>query len=575
MSQQRPMADYLNADMTLFLERRVDWDRLASLRGGPDAGGADIDVCRMLLQTCDQICGEIEEAAVAGWHESARLEDGRVVRPAHVDDGYRRLREAGLLSPTVAPEYGGAGVPLLVSTMQLEMIGRVDPSLMTIVGLQQGVAADIERYGSAELKETYLPRFVAGELEGAMDLTEPGAGSDLGGIRTRASEEGGRFFVDGQKIFITNGGAQVHLVLARDAATFEESAGTTKGLTLLLCPRTLPDGSPNGVTSPKVEEKIGLHGSPTCVVDFEHAEAFVLGTRGDGFRAMLDLMNNARLGVAAQAVGIAEASYRAARAYAAERMQFGKPILDQPLVKGMLTGMAINVQSARALLYRTCALIDLSEALRHRLQAPEGTDATALQAEFEATTQAVRLLTPLVKYYATEISDDVTRTCIQIHGGTGYMDETRAGHLHCDSIITTIYEGTSEIQASFALREIGKGALGTVFEGLRAELAAMQDADRAPLVRLVAEGIGKIEQTFGALLADAGYALLEAKRVSQMVIDVVTGTELLVQAGLAAEKLVLAECFVSRHMLNLDLHAKRISDGDATRLARYDRILGL
>lgn len=569
------MADYFNADMALFLERRVDWDRLATLRGRPGEGAGDLEVCRMLLQTGDQICAELEPAAVAGWHDEVRLEGGQVLRPPHVDDGYRRLREAGLLGPTVDPAYGGAGVPMLVSTMQLEMIARVDPSLMTIVGLQQGVAGDIERYGAPELKQAYLPRFVSGELEGAMDLTEPGAGSDLGGIRTRVSEEGGRFFVDGQKIFITNGGAHVHLVLARDAATFEDSAGTTRGLTLLLCPRTLPDGTANGVTISKVEEKIGLHGSPTCVVDFDRAEAFLLGARGDGFRAMLDLMNNARLGVAAQALGIAEAAYRTARAYAAERIQFGKPILHQPLVKGMLTGMAINVQSARALLYRTCALIDLAEALRHRLEAGAGSDGAALERELDTTTQTVRLLTPLVKYYATEISNDVTRTCIQVHGGLGYMDETRAGHLHCDSIITTIYEGTSEIQASFALREMGKGALVTVFGGLRAELEAMRDPGRAALAQLVALGVGKIEQSLGSLVADAGYALLEAKRVSQMVIDVVTGTELLVQAGLESDKLVLAECFIHRHMLNLDLHAKRITSGDATRLGRYDRILGL
>jgi len=541
------MATYFNDDMRRFLDSRVDWERLAALHGGSSATGDDLEVYRMLLNTADQVCADLADAAVAGWHEEARLDHARVVRPAHVDDGYQRLREAGLLSTTVDPAYGGAGVPLLVSTMQLEMIAQIDPSLMTIVGLQQGIAADIERYGTPELKATYLPRFVSGELQGAMDLTEPAAGSDLGGIRTRVTEEDGRFFVDGQKIFITNGGADMHLVLARDAPTYEQSLGTTKGLTLMLCPRVLPDGSANTVAISKVEEKLGLHGSPTCVVDFDHAEAYLLGDRGDGFRAMLDLMNNARLGVAAQAIGVAEAAYVAAREYAAERVQFGKPILQQPLLKGMLTGMAINVQSARALLYRTCALVDLAEALRRRIETDIGSEVGALQAELESITQTVRLLTPLVKYYATEISNDVTRNCIQVHGGLGYMAETRAGHLHCDSIITTIYEGTSEIQASFALREIGKGALTTVFDGLKAELGAIED----------------------------DYALLEAKRVSQMVIDVVTSTELLAQAALDPAKLVLAECFINRHMLNVELHAKRITGGDASRLTRYDRILGL
>src|SRR5256886_11906762 len=195
----------------------------------------------------------------------------------------------------------------------MEMLSRADPSLMTIVGLQAGVALDVQKYGSEELRQRYLPRFVSGELQGCMDLTEPQAGSDLGGVVTRATEEHGRFFLDGEKIFITNGGADVHLVLARDGASFDQSRGTTNGLNLMLCPVTLPDGRRNGVRVARVERKMGIHGSPTCVVEFEHAEVFLLGQRGGGFRAMLDLMHNAPLGGAAQAIGIGGAGYRAAR----------------------------------------------------------------------------------------------------------------------------------------------------------------------------------------------------------------------------------------------------------------------
>jgi len=330
------------------------------------------------------------------------------------------------------------------------MVARADPSLMTIIGLQAGVAQDIERYGSEELRQRYLPRFVSGELQGCMDLTEPQAGSDLGGIVTRATEEHGRFFLDGEKIFITNGGSDVHLVLARDGASFDQSRGTTNGLNLMLCPVTLPDGRRNGVRVARVERKMGIHGSPTCVIELEHAEAFLLGTRGQGFRAMLDLMNNARLGVGAQAIGVAEAAYRAAREYAAQRVQFGTPIVQQPLVKSMLTLMAINLQAARALLYRTCALIDMTEAIRrylHSERSARDPGRIALQEELEHNTQLIRFFTPLCKYYATEISNHVTRQGIQVHGGIGYMAESPAGHYHSDSIITTIYEGTSEIQA--------------------------------------------------------------------------------------------------------------------------------
>src|SRR5262249_10506984 len=204
----------------------------------------------------------------------------------------------------------GPACPRPATSPSLARVSRADPSLMTIIGLQAGVAQDIEKYGSEALKRRYLPRFVSGELQGCMDLTEPQAGSDLGGIVTRLSEENGRYFVDGSKIFITNGGAGMHLLLARDGAAFEPSRRTTHGLSLALCPVVLPDGTRNRVRVSRVERKMGIHGSPTCVVEFDHAEAFLLGTPGAGFRAMLDLMNNARLGVAAQAIGIAEAAYR-------------------------------------------------------------------------------------------------------------------------------------------------------------------------------------------------------------------------------------------------------------------------
>src|SRR5262249_19609003 len=180
------------------------------------------------------------------------------------------------------------------------------------------------------------------------------------------------------------------------------------------------------------------------------------------FRAMLDLMNNARLGVAAQAIGVAQGAFQAARDYAAQRVQFDAPIIQQPLVKSMLTLMYINIEAARALLYRTSALIDMTEAIRVHLESDRASgdpEAAALQQELEHNTQLIRFFTPLCKYYATEISNHVTRQGIQVHGGIGYMAESPAGHYHSDSIITTIYEGTSEIQASFALKEMAKGPL--------------------------------------------------------------------------------------------------------------------
>jgi alkylation response protein AidB-like acyl-CoA dehydrogenase len=571
--------EFFNSDMQLFLDHRVDWTRYFHLRR-PDAVNVaeEIETYRTILRTVGEVCEDIEVGARDRWHEEVQLIDGRVVVPPHIAAGYEKLRAAGLVCLPLGSTYGGYGLPMLLSTFYLEMVARADSSLMTIVGLQTGVAGDIEKYGSDEIKQRYLPRFASGELQGSMDLTEPQAGSDLGGIVTRATEENGRYFIDGEKIYITNGGAPIHLVLARDARTFDKTKGTTSGLSLVLCPATLPDGTPNRMRVSRVESKLGIHGSPTCVVEFDHAEAFLLGRAGGGFRAMLDLMNNARLGVAAQAIGVAEAAYREAREYAVQRAQFDKPIIEQPLVKSLLTLMAINIQSARALLYRTCALSDLTEALHVYLSSERGKadpNRSALEDELKHNQQLVRFFTPLCKYYATEISNDVTRKGIQVHGGIGYMAESPAGHYHSDSIITTIYEGTSEIQASFALSEMSRGALFTTLEKLRDELAPLRE-QYPELVDLVCEGINKwITESIPALMGDPQYALLNAKRVCEMVIDVVAAAELLMQANLSEEKYVLAESFVHRRMLAVEMNARRISSGDASRIKKYDQILGL
>jgi alkylation response protein AidB-like acyl-CoA dehydrogenase len=570
--------EFFNRDMQFFLEHRVDWARWCRLARGPDADWREeLDTFTAVLRTAGDVCEAIEAGARDHWHEHAVLEDGEVKVPPHIAAGYERLRAAGLLSLPLGPAYGGPGLPALVDDIFLEMLARADSSLMTIVGLQAGVAHDIERYGGDALKRRWLPGFASGEYQGCMDLTEPQAGSDLGGIATRATRDGDRWVVDGEKIFITNGGADVHLVLARDAATYEQTRGTTHGLSLVLCPKVLPDGRRNGVRVTRVESKFGIHGSPTCVVELEHADGFLLGTAGDGFRAMLDLMNDARLGVAAQAIGVAEAAYREARTYAAERVQFDGPIIDQPLVKSMLTRMATHVQAARALLYRTCARLDLTQALGDYLASDRGRadpERAALEAEHERSVHLVRFLTPLCKYYATEISNEVARRGVQVHGGLGFMAESRAGQYHCDSIVTTIYEGTSEIQASFALKEMSKGAVFAALDDVRAELASVP-AEHAGLVAQVETGIGEIETSLTAVMNDPRYAILNAKRLCEMVIDVVVASELLQQARHADEKLVLATTFVERRMLAVEMNGRRIRSGDASRLQEYDRILGL
>jgi alkylation response protein AidB-like acyl-CoA dehydrogenase len=573
------MPDFFVPGMRLYLEKMVDWEALLTLRQGDGVDvEAEVDAYRTILETTASLAESFQPAAREHWFVEAELTpDGAAVSPPHIREAYEQLREAGLVSLAVEEAYGGYGLPAILNGIYLEMISRADPSLMMIVGLQTGAAGDIQKYGSEELKQKWLPRFVAGEVQGCMDLTEPQAGSDLGGISTRATDlPDGSVQVDGQKIFISNGGAEVHLVLARDADTFEESKGTTNGLSLLLVPRDRDDGSSNGVRVPRLERKLGIHGSATCEVVYEKAIGVRLGEKGQGFRAMLELMNNARLGVASQSLGICDAALWDAVSYARQRKQFGKPIAEQPLVQAMLAKMVVNTEGVRAMLYRAYSLLDgvlAREGALKREDLPEA-ERVRIQEELERDVTRVRLLTPLCKYYATEVCNDITRDALQVFGGIGFTMDADVGKLHADSLIMTIYEGTSEIQASFALREMGKGALGVVLAEVRSELEEMEgDPARAPLARRVRDVTIDVEDTLKVLFSDLGYALLRSKLMAAMVIDVITATELLKQAGADPERLDLAEAFIRRRTYTVEEGARRIAQNAEGRLERDARLV--
>lgn len=571
------MIPYLNDGVRLYVEQLIDWENFFRLTKGDDA---DIDAERAamleVLETAAQICAEIEPDAREHWAENARLENGEVVVPPHIERAYQKLRDAGLVAFQIDEEYGGFGLPAFMVNVLLQMISRADAGLMTMLGLQAGVAEDIQIYASEELKREFLPRFVSGEVMGSMDLTEPWAGSDLGGITTRATEENGSVYLDGQKIFITNGGCEIHLVLARDHETFEASKGSTRGLSLYLCPRTRRDGSDNHVKVVRLEDKLGIHGSPTCALEYDHAEAFRIGTKGEGFKAMLTLMNNARLGVAAQGIGVSEAALSSAIEYAGDRKQFGVPIGEQPLMKSMLARMAVEVEGSRALLYRACVLTDRSRAIAKYLQGdvPDG-ERAELEELREQNETRIRLLTPLAKYLATETCVDVSRLAIQVHGGLGFMAESEVGKLHNDAIITTIYEGTSEIQVSFALKEIGKGALQVVFDELSKELELLSEEPLSEYADKVRRGIEQILGCASSLMADFGYALLSAQLLADVVIAVVVGAELLKQAKVDPRRFDVAAMWINWRMLDVEAKTQRILEGSSARVDRCERILEL
>jgi len=571
--------DYFGAGMRLYMDHLIDWESLVSLRSGEAADvEAEVGAYRTILETAAALATEFEGPARQNWADEAELtEDGGAVPPPHIREAYAKLREAGLVSLPVAEAYGGYGVTAMLNGFVLEMVARADPSLMMVVGLQTGVANDIAKYGSEEIKQAYLPRFASGEVQGSMDLTEPQAGSDLGGITTRVTDaDDGRVRVDGQKIYISNGGAEVHLVLARDADTFEESKGTTNGLSLILVPRHLPDGSSNGVRVTRLEKKLGIHGSPTCEILFEDAVGERLGKKGQGFRAMLDLMNAARLGVASQALGLSDAALYDAMVYAAQREQFGKSVATQPLVMNMLTRMTVKTEAVRALLYRTYILLDFNLARETALARPELSEGerSEIQRDLERDAALVRLLTPLCKYFATEVCTDVTRDALQVFGGVGFTEASNAGKYQADSLIMTIYEGTSEIQASFALKEMGKGTLDLVLAQVRAELTEMADDPQLePLVDRIRSVTDRIDETIKVLFSDLSYALMRAKLMAETVIDVIAGTELLKQAKVDPARLDIAETFIRRRMLEAESVAHRIEDNADGGFERDERIL--
>jgi hypothetical protein len=279
--------------------------------------------------------------------------------------------------------------------------------------------------------------------------------------------------------------------------------------------------------------------------------------------------------VAAQGIGIGEAALGEALRYTGQRVQFDTPIGDQPLVKNMLAQMILDLEASRALLYRCCALVDRNEAIDAHVARESVPDAEAaeLQAIRERNSTRIRLLTPLAKYMATESCDRITRSAIQLHGGIGFMAESVVGRLHADGIITTIYEGTSEIQVSFALKEMSKGALLVVFDELHKELDSMAGEPLGPFADQVRLGIEQTVEASSALMQDFGYALLSARRLADSAIDVIAATELLRQAQVDPRRFDLAASWVNRKMLEVEMNTRRIAEGNVSRVDRCERII--
>ena len=428
------------ADIQFLLDKVLGYDRLAATETFAEAGA---DVTEAILGELGRLCdGVLAPLNRAGDLTPARLENGVVRTSPGFKEGYRAIAEGGWLGISATPEHGGMGLPQTLNTAMNEMMSGANLSLQLCPLLSQGQIEALEHHASDALKDLYLPKLISGEWTGTMNLTEPQAGSDVGALRTKAEDNGdGTFAITGQKIFITWGDHDVaenvcHLVLAR----LPDGVAGTKGISLFLVPKLIPDaegkpGERNSLRVVSLEHKLGIHGSPTCVMSFEGATGWMVGKPNGGMAAMFTMMNNARLGVGAQGIGVAEAAYQHALAYAQERKQGRTPkgdtaIIDHADVRRMLAVMKAETFAARAIALDCGLAIDMGRAT--------GKDSWKARAA---------LLTPIAKAHGTDIGCEVSSMGVQVHGGMGFIEETGAAQYFRDARITPIYEGTNGIQA--------------------------------------------------------------------------------------------------------------------------------
>ena len=408
-----------------------------------------IDSYEKVLEIVGDICANIVAPNAAGVDiEGPHIENNEVIYAKGTTEDYKALYEAGLIGMALPRKYGGLNFPLLPYVMAAEMVARADAGFANIWGLQD-CAETIYEFGSEEQKDKFLPRFNRDGATAAMVLTEPDAGSDLQAVKLKAvfDKEKNIWFLNGVKRFITNGDADISLVLARS----EEGTSDARGLSMFVY-----DRNDHAVEVRHLEKKLGIKGSPTCELVFKDAPAELVGKERFGLiKYVMSLMNSARLGVGAQSIGIADAAYREAIKYAEERAQFGKVIANFPAVYEMLTNMKIRIDALRSLLYETTKFVDILKAYEEvmkdrKLEKEE-------RMEMKHYGKLSNVFTPLIKLTASEACNTITYDSLQIHGGTGFMKDFPIERLYRDARITSIYEGTSQLQAVAAIKGVTTG----------------------------------------------------------------------------------------------------------------------
>lgn len=407
-----------------------------------------MDSYEKVLEIVGEICGDIiAPNAESVDHEGPSVANGRVTYAKGTQENLDAVRKAGLMGIAMPRRYDGLNFPIVPYIMAADMVSRADAGFENLWGLQD-CAETLYEFGSEDQRQRYIPRVCAGETM-SMDLTEPDAGSDLQSVMLKAtfSEADNCWYLNGVKRFITNGDADIHLVLARS----EEGTHDGRGLSMFIY-----DKRNGGVNVRRIENKMGIKGSPTCELVFKNAKAELCGDRKLGLiKYVMALMNGARLGIMAQAVGLSEAAYREGYAYALDRKQFGKAIIQFPAIYEMLSLMRAKADASRAMLYETARFVDVYKALddisKERKLTPEE------RQELKKYSKLADAFTPMGKGMTTEFANQNAYDAIQIHGGSGFMKDYTCERLYRDARITNIYEGTTQLQVVAAIRHVTTG----------------------------------------------------------------------------------------------------------------------
>ncbi len=479
-----------------------------------------MDSYEKVLEVVGEVCGDIiAENAESVDAQGPKLVNDGVEYADGTKENIEALVNAGLMGITLPRKYNGLNFSVVPYIMAADVVSRADAGFVNIWGLQD-CAETINEFASDDQKERFLTRVTQGETM-AMDLTEPDAGSDLQAVMLKATynEEEDQWYLNGVKRFITNGDGMISLVLART----EQGTSDGRGLSMFIY-----DKNRGGMTVRRIENKMGIKGSPTCELVFKNAPAEIVGARRMGLiKYVMALMNGARLGIGAQSVGVSEAAFREALAYAKERRQFGKAIIEFPAVYEMLSLMKAKLDASRTLLYETARFVDVYKTYMHI--SDERTLEKDERNEMKVYQRKADLLTPLLKGMASEYCNQNAYDAVQIHGGSGFMKDYPVERIYRDARITSIYEGTTQLQVVAAIRGVTTGGYLNLMRDYEAEELR---ADLVPMRRTLIMMTDEYEETVNDVVRrkDNEYTDFHARRMVEMAGNIIMSYLLLLDA---------------------------------------------